>query len=95
MACFLVDQNPEATFVTEEELQQYRYKSETAEWPNEEFEAFRARVLPLFERAMDHSIASQFIMPVDFAANPEYPQVIPYPVDMRLIAERLKNRFYR
>ena len=90
-----LDQPAEEAVVTEHELQLFRYKSDPAEWPAEEFDSFRNRVVPLFEKAIEHSIASEFAVPVDFSLNPAYPQRIAYPVDLTLIKERLTNGFYR
>lgn len=44
---------------------------------------------------MEHSDAEPFIAPVDYEEYTDYPNRIPYPIDLNTIKERLKHGFYR
>lgn len=47
------------------------------------------------ETIMGLSIAESFNFPVDLDAYPDYARIVPYPIDLNTIKERLENRYYR
>jgi bromodomain and WD repeat domain-containing protein 1/3 len=81
--------------VTSEELKSLLYTPKRGEWPEEGREAECARILVGLEKIMELSLAEHFNYPVDLDAYPSYAILIPYPIDLNTIKERLENNYYR
>ncbi|KAL3881699.1 hypothetical protein ACJMK2_028102 [Sinanodonta woodiana] len=85
----------DGTSVTPEELKALLYAPKPGEWPGENRDIFCSRVIHGLERFMEHSLAEDFLTPVDLNLFPSYAMHIEYPTDLNTIKARLENRFYR
>lgn len=65
------------------------------EWPEHGRDEECLRILAGLEKIMELSVAEHFNYPVDLEAFPTYAMVIPYPIDLNTIKERVANHYYR
>lgn len=71
------------------------YTPVKGEWPVCGRDAECDRIAHGMESVMQHSIAEQFLTPVDLNTFPIYAIIIEYLIDLTTIKSRLENRFYR
>ena len=69
--------------------------SGSVEWPEHGRDTECRRILEGLKKIMDLSIAEFFNYPVDLVEFPTYAMVIPYPIDLNTIKERVENHYYR
>nr|XP_022292305.1 bromodomain and WD repeat-containing protein 3-like isoform X1 [Crassostrea virginica] len=81
--------------VQPEELRSLMYTPVEGEWPTCGRDAECNRIAHGMESVMQHSIAEQFLTPVDLNVFPIYGIIIEYLIDLTTIKSRLENRFYR
>lgn len=65
------------------------------EWPLEQRNRDRERIINGLLRVMEFSHAEEFAAPVDLNQHPLYAITIPYPMDLSTIMSRLRSNFYR
>ncbi|KAH9415597.1 Bromodomain and WD repeat-containing protein 3, partial [Dermatophagoides pteronyssinus] len=65
------------------------------EWPLEQRNRDRERIINGLLRVMEFSHAEEFAAPVDLNQHPLYAMTIPYPMDLSTIMSRLRSNFYR
>ncbi|XP_065837497.1 bromodomain and WD repeat-containing protein 3-like isoform X2 [Oscarella lobularis] len=68
---------------------------ESDAWGTESIEEATERILGGLETVESLPIAQPFLDPVNLDDYPDYHVVVPYPIDIQTIKERLKNAFYR
>lgn len=91
----LPDRNETWIPVQPEELRSLMYTPVEGEWPPFGRDAECDRIAHGLESVMQHSIAEQFLTPVDLNVFPIYGIIIEYLIDLTTIKSRLENRFYR
>lgn len=89
------DRNETWIPVQPEELRSLMYTPVEGEWPPCGRDAECDRIAHGMESIMQHSIAEQFLTPVDLNVFPIYGIIIEYLIDLTTIKSRLENRFYR
>ncbi|XP_062620168.1 bromodomain and WD repeat-containing protein 3-like isoform X2 [Saccostrea cucullata] len=87
--------NESSVPVQPEELGSLMYTPVEGEWPSCGRDAECDRIAHGMESIMQHSIAEQFLTPVDLNVFPIYGIIIEYLIDLTTIKSRLENRFYR
>ncbi|VDD74006.1 unnamed protein product [Mesocestoides corti] len=70
-----------------------RLKEETRVF-NEAVDALAERLRPVLEAVKAHKFAGPFLSPVTANEAPGYFNIIVFPIDLRTMTERLKNRYY-
>ncbi|UXI21639.1 hypothetical protein NH340_JMT07582 [Sarcoptes scabiei] len=65
------------------------------EWPIEQRERDRQRLLDGLIRIIQFSYAEDFAVPVDLNIHPIYAMMIPYPMDLSTVMARLETGYYR
>ncbi|VDN13811.1 unnamed protein product [Dibothriocephalus latus] len=61
---------------------------------NDAVSALADRLCPVLEAVKAHKLAGPFLRPVTAAEAPGYFSLIVFPMDLRTMSERLKNRYY-
>jgi bromodomain and WD repeat domain-containing protein 1/3 len=97
---FSGDQLPSSgELLTAEELKALLYTpqetSGSVEWPEHGRDVECLRILEGLDKIMTLSLAENFNFPVDLEAFPSYAMVIPYPIDLQTIRQRVENHYYR
>ncbi|EDO38859.1 predicted protein, partial [Nematostella vectensis] len=81
--------------LTDEDRQALAYEPSEADWFGEGRDEMTSRIMGCVDRLCELSLAGPFVYPVDVQAYPDYWSVVPYPIDLHTIIEKLGNRFYR